>query len=296
MAERARRKLFIVGCQRSGTTWLQLLLGRHTAVSTVNETDLFSDFLGPMLRSWNAPDRSRRDKGLDQLLGRDEFLDLLRTFADEVFERFPGDHGDVLLEKTPQHALWGEEILEVLPDAHVLHLVRDPRDVTASLLDAADDWGDDWAPDNAYDAAWRWRDSVEAARSVRERTSRFRELRYEDLYASPHEELSRLLEWLELEAPDGFVEEAVSETRLSKMRDGETEAPWDLDEEPEGFFRKGGSGNWREELSRPEVRLVEHVCGDLMEETGYALSATGSMPPLRLFLYWLRDRVRWRVC
>lgn len=288
--------LFIIGCPRSGTTWLQLLLGYHPAVSTANETQLVSDYLGPPLRRWMSSSRSRRDTGLQQLFEHEEFVARLRAVARETMTRIADDGSEVVLEKTPQHALWGPELLEIFPDARIIHLVRDPRDVTASLLAASEDWGSGWAPDNAHDAAWWWRDHVEAVCEFRTRTHRFREARYEDLYAEPEDCLADLFDWLGLDASARLCAEAVRETRISRLRDGSAEAPWDLGSEPEDFFRKGGSGNWREDLSRGQARIVEHVCREGMEEHGYPFPTRFQVPPLALLPYWLRDRIRGWLC
>lgn len=284
--------LFVVGCPRSGTTWLQLLLGYHPAVSTANETHLFSQFLGPMLESWESLEQSDRDIGLGALFTRREFVERLRSLAREALGRIAGDGTRIVVEKTPGHAVWGEEILEVFPEARVVHLVRDPRDVTASMLAANLTWGDHWAPDSAYDAAWWWRDHVAAGRSVAGLTDGYHELTYEDLWSDTASELSRLLRWAGLDAPDGVVLDAVEETRLSRMREGEAPAPWDLGDEPDGFVRKGGPGNWRDDLSRPEARTVEHVTRDLMDELGYEREGRGAVPPPGMIPHWLRDRMR----
>lgn len=294
-SDRAYDTLFVVGCPRSGTTWLQVLMSHHPAVSTVNETHLFSHFLGPMLESWDALEASSRDIGLASLFSRPEFVERLRGLAREATDRIADDDTRLVVDKTPDHAWWGEEILDVFPGAMVVHLVRDPRDVAASLVAASRDWGSDWAPDNAYDAAWRWHGHVDAGRSIRDLTDAYRELSYEALFADPAGELAGLLRWAGLDAPDDVVREAVRETRLSRMKEGRTEAPWDLEDEPEGFVRKGGSGNWKDELSRSEVRIVEHVAGDLMEELGYEPSARGRLPPAALVPYWLRDRLLERL-
>jgi len=52
---------------------------------------------------------------------------------------------------------------------------------------------------------------------------------------------------------------------------------------PGGFFRKRQVAGWREELSRGEIRAIEHVAGDLMRELGYALVNRPPVPaPVRL--------------
>src|SRR5918911_4157263 len=42
----------IVGCPRSGTTWVQRLLATHPSVRTGQESDVFDIYVGPQLRAW----------------------------------------------------------------------------------------------------------------------------------------------------------------------------------------------------------------------------------------------------
>lgn len=283
--------MFVVGCPRSGTTWLQLLLGCHPAVSTVNETHLFSQFLGPSLETWDSLAGSDRDIGLGTVFTRREFVDRLRCLAREVMARIARDDTRLIVEKTPGHAVWGEEILQVFPNALFVHLVRDPRDVVASMLAANRSWGDDWAPESAYDAAWWWRDVVAGGRSIGNLTDDYCELTYEDLWSDTAGEFSRLLRWTGLDAPESFVREAVEETRLSRMKEGESAAPWDLRDEPEGFVRKGGPGNWRDDLSASEAGVVEYVTRELMSDLGYEPERRRRSPPLGMIPHWIRDRI-----
>lgn len=307
MSLRTRQDLvLIIGCPRSGTTWLQLMLAYHPRVATVNETHIFSKFLGPALESWDDLSDSPRSIGLGSLYSREEFLEHLRSVVRDAVQRIARTNESearVVVEKTPGHAVWGQRVLEVVPSVQLVHLVRDPRDVASSLIAASSDWGGSWAPGNAHDAAWMWREYVEAGRALRKETERYRELRYEDLLISTRKELASLLEWIGVEVsgevpeePEEVIDGAVRETRLSRMRQGEADAPWELDEEPDGFVREGGASNWREELSRGEAHVVEHVCRDLMTELDYATSRSVPYPPLRLLPFWVRDRVRWRIC
>ena len=39
---------------------------------------------------------------------------------------------------------------------------------------------------------------------------------------------------------------------------------------PEGFYRKGKAGGWRESLSEDDVRTIERIAGPLMRDLGYA--------------------------
>src|SRR5947208_10995760 len=44
--------VFIVGAQRSGTTWLQRLLASHPAIAGGQESHLFSGYLAPLWQRW----------------------------------------------------------------------------------------------------------------------------------------------------------------------------------------------------------------------------------------------------
>ena len=44
--------LFVVGCPRSGTTWVQRLLATHPRIRTGQESDVFDQYIGPQLRAW----------------------------------------------------------------------------------------------------------------------------------------------------------------------------------------------------------------------------------------------------
>lgn len=288
--------LFIVGCPRSGTTWLQLLLAQHPRVRTVNESHLFEHFVGPALRSWDELDDDPREIGLEVVMSRSEFVRRHREFARDVYSRVAGPETRVIVDKTPDHALWIQEITTLFPDAGVLHMVRDPRDVTASLLAAGETWGEHWAPRTAYRAACTWSKHVREARRGGKLARRYRELRYEDLLDDPERQLDELLEALSLHSPPGFVGRAVAETRIDRMRSGETDAPWDLGGEPDGFVRKGGSGNWREELSRSEAASVERLCSGLMQDLGYRPEHASGFPPIGFCLESARDRVRSWLC
>jgi len=94
--------------------------------------------------------------------------------------------GQIFLEKTPEHALFIPEIVRLLPAAKIIHLVRDPRDVVASLL-AAPELGPAWAPRQVKSAVRKWHQHVSAAQTAGELLTpgQFWEIRYEDLYDNP---------------------------------------------------------------------------------------------------------------
>lgn len=289
-ATRGRRHpkttLFIVGCPRSGTTWVQLLLAQHPLVATAPETQIFAYYLDGFRKQWNWEREGPGGKryggaGLSRLLSEDEFDDLCRGAAAFVLDRIAeaNPEGRVVIEKSPRHALQADWIHRLFPDARFLHVVRDPRDTAASLFAAGASWAP-WAPRNPTDAATLWRDHVEAARCVAD-SETFLELRYEALREDPVSRLGELYHWLDLPADRETCEHAVERCRLARMREGGSgDQPIPTGISPAGFFRRGVVGGWVDELAGWQVRVIEDICGSLMDELGYERVGSAASAPL----------------
>ncbi len=267
--------VFIVGCPRSGTTWVQLLLAQHDRVATVQETQLFHNYLGPFMQAWRGErlNPTRRQVGLSTLLTEKEFLDLCRTIGTSVLRKVSSSGGPdtIVVEKSPHHVFHWEDTLLLFPNATFIHVIRDPRSVVCSLRSAGRSWGRDWAPSSTVGCAETWKRAVVTGRAIRDATERYVEVRYEALHEDGAAELDRLLNALGLPAPDGFAESAFRACRFDRLKSGSFDGniPWELEKEPEGMYRKGEIEAWREELRSSELRSVEYVTGDLMRELGY---------------------------
>ena len=283
---------FIVGCSRSGTTWLQRMLAEHPAVYTGQESHVFEWFIGPMLRKWHRMvavyegyDPSRRNGiGLGAYLTTEEFRDLLRPLIHRAMEPSGAGRGEVFLEKTPGHSMFVPEIVDMLPEARFIHLVRDPRDVVASLLRASKSWGQAWAPSSAKEAARQWLRHVSAVQRAKEELGKeqFFEIRYEDLHRAPAEVLSRLVGFLELEWAPSAIEESIKTNSPEKIRAGKaTPLPvfGQLGKsvslvrgEPSGFVGRARPGRGKDDLSLPQKLVVWRATRTLAREFGYEWS------------------------
>ena len=109
-----------------------------------------------------------RAGGLD-VIARDTMLDALRDFCDSVFAPMLEPGKQRLAERTPLHALHTGLIGDVYPDARIVHIVRDGRDVVRSLL------AQQWGPQIVAEGAREWRASIESpAPARRDRTATWR--------------------------------------------------------------------------------------------------------------------------
>lgn len=269
----SRQVFFVVGCQKSGTTWLQSALNGHREIALSGEghfTSVLAPALAEAFKIHNAQFKTTFKLGNDDLLAAlrmliDRTLDLyMEAKSDPSQVRFIGD-------KTPEAAVAMPLLLSLYPDAKFIHIIRDGRDGVVSgwahltRLNQAGKFASvaDYAE---YFAKHHWVPYIEHARRAGASIgSRYTEIRYEAMHASPAPETRRLLEFLGADASDEAVAgcvEAGSFERLTKGRErGEADA--------NSQFRKGVVGDFRSSLPPDAIDRFERVAAPLMKALGY---------------------------
>lgn len=298
------RPVFIVGCARSGTTLLQLMLHAHPHIAVPPETrfvmpayDRREEFGEPqepdvrkaiarfiIRRRWSrfddlglpARETRRAIVGSPPTLGS-MFATVFRSYAARFDKVRWGD-------KQPAHIERIDEILRLFPDAQIVHIIRDGRDCVASLQRMP------WWEHGNVGAIHKWVEALRLGRRARRRlgSSQYHELRYEDLVDRPEEVIEALCDFLGEEPhpamlePQQVADEAVPDRKHWHER---TKEP----------VNDEAVRRWEDELSGDVVALMELVAGRWLRRYGYAVSQRVPTPPLGLLADYIRYAVKRRA-
>lgn len=266
--------IFIVGHMRSGTTWTFDVLNAHPQVAGLFESVIFS-VVGPLLAEhhWDEERHQEifgRGAGLGQFLSREEVLQDVRDLVDRWLAHALKPEHRFIVEKAPAGAAAVANAAKLYPDAMIVHVARDGRDVAISTAAASASWarGDYKAEPKPLPrrALWSiglgWAGQVSQLRhqAMNHLDLPFHEIRYEDMHAKPRETARALFDFCGISTDDALLEEILEQTHFSKLpKTGE-----------HSFRRRGQAGEWREQWGRWEKLLFSAAAGEALEQMGYA--------------------------
>ncbi len=280
------RPIFIVGSARSGTVFLGEALKLHPNVHCLIEHPRVFNYASNLALDPAVQGETRQEK-----------VNTLRRLYSETWRMTPANchscspecrelgkvsrwpwsncyHDKQVLryaDKSHQLVLNVPLVLEAFPDAQFLHIVRDGRDVVASMLrhkgvlswfseryiNQGSVWPRTWFGVTsgeefkewsqwglAKKCALRWRSWVQvgldAAQSMA--PAQWLDLRYEELVTQPAATSARVFDFLQLSPqPDCFA-----------------------------HARPDSIGNWRRQLAQSDLDDVDVVAGELLRDLGYA--------------------------
>ncbi|MFI9639914.1 sulfotransferase family protein [Micromonospora sp. NPDC051925] len=179
-----RGPIFLVGCQRSGTTMLRLVLDSHSRVSCGPETRFLTDMQRIVGRDWERLARFG--------FPREYWLGRIADFFGGIQADYARSRGKTRwADKTPLYALSIDFLAEVFPDAQFVHVVRDGRDVVVSHRKRFGYW-------SAVKCVVKWPRYIRIARASGARlpADRYYELRYEETVTDPEKAMRGLFEFL----------------------------------------------------------------------------------------------------
>jgi tetratricopeptide (TPR) repeat protein len=181
--------VFIIGMPRSGTTLVEQILASHPDVHGAGELPTFSDVVGSVC----SPDgRAVEYPEFVAELGSDVFRAIGSSYAAELRRLAPRAHR--IVDKMPSNFMFAGMIHLALPNARIIHVVRDPIDTCLScyfqLFPASLDHTYDLGELGRFYQRYRqlmdhWRNALPEGRML--------EVRYEDVVGDPEASSRRIL-------------------------------------------------------------------------------------------------------
>jgi hypothetical protein len=305
------KKLFIIGCPRSGTSWVRLIFLNHPSVIGISsESHIYPIIMKPFLRLFRNESTDNgvwehileRYDELAQNFGKKgffnksghwvsgngnlvgyverkrlyEFIQQAKTekglsdikraqlVIDNIFDDFfianGGTNKHLLVEKTPTHTFYAELILERYPEAKIIEVLRDGRDVCVSLEMLGKI--QDWCPKKREGQIEMWKNHIEKGLELLSNKRFDRRVliaQYEKLKEHPRREIKRMFEFAEIDNSPELVAQIAQATDFKNLKNIESGR----------HLRKGVVGDWKNHFTNKDIKLFKEMANDLLIKLGY---------------------------
>ena len=283
--------VFVVGCPRSGTTLLQRMLDSHPMLTIANDTHFIpraikgstqggDPALTPeLVQSVRHYHRFHRlglaDSAVDRAArGPNTYSE----FVSALYRELANSKGKPLAgEKTPDYVKQLPLLHRLFPQAKIIHIIRDGRDVALSLLEWAHEKKGPgrfklWKQNPLATSALWWSRMVESGRKHGRHIGpdHYYEVRYEDLVTDSERELRRIADFLDLPYSPGML----------AYHEGKVRSDTGLSAKKAWLPPTAGLRDWRSAMEQPDIELFEALTGELLIDLGYERQA--SEPPSRI--------------
>lgn len=281
--------ILILGSERSGTNLLRAMLQSHSEIASPPPAG-FVEVLGSFARNYFTETNEPRFSALiedinlltsthhnpwkmkfsvkqvlNELHEAPSFWSVFRALND-IYART--ENAAFWVSKEPGLFRFSNDISNSLSDSKFIYLVRDGRDVAASMLRG------NLHAFHIYEAANAWSDTQKLCLSaLRELgpSGRLHLIRYEDLIANPHLELSEIMKFLNIpfeEQQLKYHEDAnvINHSKKSRF--------WKNLSNP---INSNNTMQYKNYLSRKEVTLFETIARQEMTQLGYKLETKADL-------------------
>ena len=280
---RSAAPVFVLGSPRSGTTLLYNMLlsagGFAVYLAESNAFNLLAPQFGglgrrqareELLQVWLGS-KLFRASGLDASSIENEVLEHCRNIGDFlriVMEGIARAQGmQRWAENTPEGILHLPLIKRLIPEALVIHIIRDGRDVAMSLSNVRYLRPFPWQDRIGLPGAgiyWEW--IVQQGRGYgRHLGSGYMEVHFEDLVTAPRETLKTI---------GSFIDQELDHERIREVGYGSVSQPnTSFGSEPRESFNP--IGRWKKGFSPKQLLRFESLVGKTLTELGYATATDG---------------------
>jgi hypothetical protein len=283
------RPIFIVGCPRSGTTLLSLMVHAHPHIAIPPETRHLLELFERHAEFGDLRQPENRLAVADHILGHRRFKDLKldRAQVRAAIEQGPPTIGSaigiVLREYSARFgkSRWGDKrplyinhlstIFEMFPDAQIVHIIRDGRACVASLKRMP------WWDGGSISAMSRWVQAMYIGSRAKAtlRPDQYHEISYEKLVTDPRPHLEALCAFLGEPFDEAMLEPKEVADAFPKRKKHHANTRGEVTQAPVAA--------WQHELEEWEVAVFEVVARKWLLRHGYALvSSPRKAPPQAL--------------
>ncbi len=269
--------VFVIGCQRSGTTMLQRMLDAHPSLAVAYDSlfiprvimdqpiGMDPPLTDELIARVNAHPRFKRlELPAESIEAARHGAQTYSQFVSGLYREYARLRDKPLAgEKSPGYCRHIPRLFALFPRVKFIHLIRDGREVALSIRD----WGKGAAKLDmhgeepiAVGALW-WRRDIRLGRQNGQElgAEHYREVRYDALVDQPEKELRGITEFLGLPFQSQMLEYHKGKQRA---KDGlSAKAAW--------LPPTKGLRNWRNDLSLRDQQVFEAIAGDELESLGF---------------------------
>ena len=262
---------FIAGVQRSGTTLLQFLLSKHPDVVMEKRSIAFRiitcfknlyDLLpfnvqhdkDEIIKWLIENDNKGRLAELIDYKNIVDYSDIRNLIQQSIHKKIKKENKKIWGDKSPNLQHYTNDLMLLIPDAKILHIVRDGRANAYStstrsyrnLKLSAQDWVDG----NIAGLVNQQILGVE----------NYKLLRYEDLLRDPKSTLESVCDFLEIPFSSAMLDLEDKQIEEDKRY-------------VKSYFDTSKIDAWKKQLNKNEIKTIESIQGDLLKKMDYELSS-----------------------
>lgn len=261
---------WIIGCGRTGSTWLAEMLGSLSQIRRWHEP-YFGRFLKHLA---DRPDEQERKASFFFQQHQDVWVaglrDIFYRMAADRFPNFGKRHALVVKEvNTPELCPW---LRKIFPLSRLIFLVRDPYDVLDSYLDMQQPggWNEEFAISQGPTPESRAQSAAQHIRSAFSHSLRTFEdfplnqramVYYEDLLAQPAPSLRACADLMGVEVAEDELQKVIEQNSFSQH-----------EQTGSGQFRRfGKAGSWSQSqwFTTTVREIADEILGPLRRRLGY---------------------------
>ncbi len=259
------KPIFIIGCPRSGTTLVRVILDSHPSICCGPETHILKHMKN-LREKIDEHWKMLKPYGIDEKAIDSKVGEILTVFTDNYIKI---KNKKRWAEKTPENIFYVDSINRFFPDCQFINVIRDGRDVVSSFKRR-------WGRKAVLSAIKYWNQSIDLSYKYAKQfpRERYLEIRYEDLVTKTEEVTRKIMDFLNEEWLPVLLQHQKSEHDF--WFDNNKEPDIDKKSEknptrhsPSKPVFSSSVGTWKKDLNIIEKALINLLMKDNLKKLNY---------------------------